>query len=213
MSQELLVYSANSWAGSLDKVEEARSLLARDRSEEIWYRGVSSQKYRLVASLLRYFEKKKQRPTAAKVCDLESDLFFEFLAKARTGDGAALNHWDVLFLMQHYRARTRLLDWTEVPYVALYFAVAHRKAGETPRLYLMNPYSERGTHRVQRPILAALLRLRQEGEGRRRSTTNIVKFSFHHSRVRPRPLDEISPGLIAAIDLEPAALNGFPAPL
>jgi len=34
------------------------------------------------------------------------------------------NDWDALFFMQHYSVPTRLLDWTENPFIAFYFAVS-----------------------------------------------------------------------------------------
>jgi hypothetical protein len=43
--------------------------------------------------------------------------------------------------MQHYRLPTRLLDWTESPIVALYFAVANGKRdGQDGALWALDPF-------------------------------------------------------------------------
>ena len=41
----------------------------------------------------------------------------------KPSDASVLNNWESYFVMQHYGAPTRLLDWTEASLVALYFAV------------------------------------------------------------------------------------------
>ena len=80
-----------------------------------WWRGHAGADWPLVTSLYRKeFENK----------EININARFRMMAKARhlncpsTQDAFA---W--LFLMQHYRLPTRLLDWSESPLVALYFAV------------------------------------------------------------------------------------------
>jgi hypothetical protein len=230
-SQKLTILEAESWETLRTRVDEARRILAPEIGEEIWYRGVSKREYRLLPSLQRAF---RQNASRESIRELETDLFFEFLSKARTGEGAGLDHWDVLFLMQHYRAPTRLLDWTEVLHVALYFAVANTKSGDasTPRLYLMNPYAWNEGHIGERDLYWPRYFGYDEAEEyfyeygeilvdggvdweypvslhppQRGARLSAQRGFFTIHGFDNRPLDEISPGLIVAIDLTQGAVD------
>jgi FRG domain len=227
----LKTYKVDSWEELRAKVNEAHSTLGA-KNEEVWYRGVNSSKYRLLPSLLRCFKEKE--PDPEDVRELEANLFFEFLAKARTAETPALDHWDVLFLMQHYGAPTRLLDWTEVLYVALYFAVANSKSGEeqTPRLYIMNPYALNEEHTGERDLYwpryfgydKAEDYFYEYGEilveggvdwkypvalypPQRSARLSAQRGFFTIHGHDPRPLDQIAPKLVMAIDLTTRAVQ------
>jgi hypothetical protein len=90
---------------------------------EPWYRGHAKQNYTLLPSLLRY----SHGP------EVEVSLLQEYKSKRPPADD-----WSTLFEMQHYFVPTRLLDWTYLINVALYFAT---NAGETdaPCIYLLHP--------------------------------------------------------------------------
>jgi hypothetical protein len=48
--------------------------------------------------------------------------------------------WDLYFLMQHYGAPTRLLDWTESPLIALYFALRDNPGHYDSCVWMLEPY-------------------------------------------------------------------------
>jgi len=81
----------------------------------VWFRGHARSDWLLVPSLAR---KKKH-------LQAESALIKRFMQNAVPHlNPAPINEWEWIFLMQHHRAPTRLLDWTESPLAALYFVVS-----------------------------------------------------------------------------------------
>jgi hypothetical protein len=134
------------WTEFLEETAEAYKALNLDKNDECFYRGHSNSTWPLSPSLLRGMPASKMRTAKFPVISMdrwytESNLYYEFRSRARELE-VGLTDWDVLFFMQHYRVRTRLLDWTESFGVALYFALNdYNPEVEQPCIWLMNPYS------------------------------------------------------------------------
>lgn len=105
MSQELRV-------SSLSDLE--RIIKGHLPKERLWYRGQSKRKWDLAPSISRKPFDVSHEPFLLKRFKQDA---LRVLAKAPA------NEWEWLFLMQHHGVPTRLLDWSENPLVALYFAV------------------------------------------------------------------------------------------
>lgn len=94
-----------------------------------WYRGCASC-HDLKPSLYRHPVVKDLNPLLA----IESDILRRFRQRCTPYLGANMSvdkDLNAMFIMQHFRVPTRLLDWTENPYIALYFALNDSKLKET----------------------------------------------------------------------------------
>jgi hypothetical protein len=85
----------------------------RPREKALWFRGHARSKWKL-------------EPTLSRMGKLDAEM--QVTKRFQQNAYQFLSHipeheWEWMFLMQHYGVPTRLLDWTENPLIALYFAI------------------------------------------------------------------------------------------
>jgi hypothetical protein len=89
-----------------------------------WYRGSGDAHHSLIPALIR----RSPAITAIEISKIEKSISNTFAQRSPpfvTIDFSS--EWRTLFYMQHYGILTRLLDWTESPFVGLYFALTSVK--------------------------------------------------------------------------------------
>ena len=95
--------------------------LQKRRDTELWFRGIGKLNYKLEPSLYRH----KEKTDLVKMQQLEKNIIVRFKERAIPfHERSFTDEWDLLFFMQHHGVPTRLLDWSENPFIGLYFAIA-----------------------------------------------------------------------------------------
>ena len=117
------------------------------KKDELWFRAEDARhrKTHLQPGLYRPRDSGK-RKSIRNLLELENALYEEFRRCATQLSDTRLSsddwEWDSYFLMQHYGAPTRLLDWSDGALIALHFAIRDKpippKSGSL--IYVLDPY-------------------------------------------------------------------------
>lgn len=100
----------------VDFIEDHRA----ESGGPLWYRGCGRKEYELIPKLYRHNKSSSLEDFLA----IEDQLITRFRQRSIPFiSRSPEDNWDWLFFMQHYGIPTRLLDWTENPFMSLFFAV------------------------------------------------------------------------------------------
>jgi len=125
-----------------------RSLHLEWKTIDFWWRGISEIRHKLVPGA--------RRNSCSRLH--EQDLANRFIRAAYTRYPNCPSSTEIaedprwLFLMQHYRLKTRLLDWTESPLIGALFSV-QRNYSEDGVLWALNPWVLNEKQANQKAIL------------------------------------------------------------
>lgn len=181
MIDEQIIESIATFATAIDQITSPGSPL--------WFRGVRDANYDLSPTIYRRMDITK----FAEFSALEQRLLTDFKHRSPPFAGKLPDDdLELLFLMQHHSVPTRLLDWTENPFVALFFALEAVRLPEKQTdaaIWILNPlllnklslssYSHEGILSVGDDLLRGYEPMK---EPRTPATNPIALYGVHNSQ-------------------------------
>lgn len=127
---------AESLTQFIERVSEIeKQWFPKEESWGLWYRGHRKSFWPLLPNLYRESDKQEDS------LDDDDEIREDFIKRAPSlTDRKPENPWEWYFLMQHYRAPTRLLDWTEGALIALYFATHANQEYHDAAVWVLDPW-------------------------------------------------------------------------
>jgi hypothetical protein len=121
-------------------------LLAIKDRHALLYRGVTKSSYLLIPSVARDIQPN------VDLTNYEIEFLKRFREQATSHiDTSQKTEWDLLMLAQHHGMQTRLLDWTENPFVALYFA-CEKDFSDDGKVYRLDNMEHLDTAKFKNPF-------------------------------------------------------------
>lgn len=129
-------YTAKSLRQYIKRIEQIKAdWESKDGEPNLWFRGSQKASWRLVPKLYR------PKAPVRDLLEREDEIREEFVRRAPSLTAYnPRNAWEWYFLMQHYAAPTRLLDWTEDPQIGLYFAVKDSEGYHDAAVWVLDPW-------------------------------------------------------------------------
>lgn len=116
---------------------QTRNIRPYGEEKSLWFRGQSNAEWGLTPRIWR--------PEYRDANEAEMRLEFESVGTPLTQPRTIADQWHWYFLMQHYGAPTRLLDWTINPLVALYLAVCD-EPDQDGAVWIIDPWRWNRAH-------------------------------------------------------------------